>query len=238
MGGYETALHLTGEYPSNWEGHRFDRPIEAWAAGKSRETTRDTQQAKLFGPVGEWGTGLIPKHSILDITKRANSNGAIDTAIIRSVRGGKSRLGFKCFQSGTRILMADGAWARVETIKLGDMVRCPDGVARPVKQLHTYADAPLVKIVARKGDLTVTPNHRVYTTNRGWLEASEIIIGDKLEFSWHEHEPQEKPEWRERLIDEEVIGVESRPNENVYCIGVDDVHELIANGFRVGNSYE
>lgn len=70
MGGYEASLHLTGDYPDWWPGHRFDRPLDVWIAGKSRETTRDIQQHKLFGPVGEWGTGLIPLHTILDVVKR------------------------------------------------------------------------------------------------------------------------------------------------------------------------
>src|ERR1700744_4932602 len=41
IGGYESALHLTGRYPDWWEGRRFDRPIQAWVAGASNETTRD-----------------------------------------------------------------------------------------------------------------------------------------------------------------------------------------------------
>jgi hypothetical protein len=45
VGGYETTLHLTGDYPPWWEGRRFDRPISAWAAGKTGETTRDIVQA-------------------------------------------------------------------------------------------------------------------------------------------------------------------------------------------------
>ena len=28
-----TAYHLTGLYPDDWKGNRFNEPIEAWAAG-------------------------------------------------------------------------------------------------------------------------------------------------------------------------------------------------------------
>ncbi len=49
IGGYETTLHLTGRYPAWWQGHRFDRPISAWIAGRTNETTRDILQRKLFG---------------------------------------------------------------------------------------------------------------------------------------------------------------------------------------------
>ena len=56
VGGYETVLHLTGAYPSWWEGRRFERPVSAWVAGKTNETTRDIVQAKLFGRVEGSGT--------------------------------------------------------------------------------------------------------------------------------------------------------------------------------------
>jgi hypothetical protein len=43
-GGYEMACHLTGIYPTWWEGKRFRHPIRAWACGKTNETTRDIVQ--------------------------------------------------------------------------------------------------------------------------------------------------------------------------------------------------
>lgn len=60
MGGYELVCHLTGEYPEWWAGRRFDRPVDAWAAGDTGKTTRDILQRKLMGPAGYFGTGLIP----------------------------------------------------------------------------------------------------------------------------------------------------------------------------------
>jgi len=63
-GAAEMAMHLTGLYPDWWRGKVFDKPVRAWAAGVTGETTRDVLQAKLIGPPfreGEWGTGMIPK---------------------------------------------------------------------------------------------------------------------------------------------------------------------------------
>lgn len=103
VGGYETALHLTGLYPDWWEGFRFDGPIEAWAAGDTSETTRDIVQAALMGPLGELGTGLIPKaHIVGEPAKRMGVSGAIDTARIRHVKGGESLLGFKSYDQGRK----------------------------------------------------------------------------------------------------------------------------------------
>jgi phage terminase large subunit-like protein len=103
VGGFETALHLTGEYPDWWEGRRFDHPIEVWAAGDTSETTRDIVQAALFGPLGELGTGLIPAANIVgEPTKRAGVPGAIDTGRIRHKSGGVSLCGLKSYDQGRK----------------------------------------------------------------------------------------------------------------------------------------
>jgi hypothetical protein len=49
MAAYEVTAHLTGEYPTWWPGRKFDRPVSCWAAGDTRETTRDVMQQALFG---------------------------------------------------------------------------------------------------------------------------------------------------------------------------------------------
>lgn len=99
-GGYETTLHLTGRYPDWWEGHRFDGPIDAWAAGDTKETVRDIIQSKMVGPETAMGTGLIPGDDILRVVKRQNGNGALDYVEVRHVSGGVSRLGFKSYDQG------------------------------------------------------------------------------------------------------------------------------------------
>lgn len=106
-GGYETTLHLIGIYPSWWKGRRFDRPISAWAAGKTNETTRDIIQAKLFGPVTgsgstKWvsGTGLIPGHAIKEIVWKQGNPNLIDTAQIQHSSGRLSTLGLKSYEQG------------------------------------------------------------------------------------------------------------------------------------------
>jgi len=63
-GAFAMACHLTGDYPSWWNGKTFDRPIKAWAAGSDAKSTRDTVQKELLGSIGNWGTGLIPKEKM------------------------------------------------------------------------------------------------------------------------------------------------------------------------------
>lgn len=99
-GSREVAMHLTGRYPDWWPGHRFDRPIEAWAGSDTGETTRDTVQTNLIGPPADrarWGTGAIPGGAIQDTKMRQGVADAIDTVVIRHVSGGNSLLGFKSY---------------------------------------------------------------------------------------------------------------------------------------------
>ena len=105
IGGYEMTCHLTGIYPTWWPGRRFDRPVDAWCAGKTLKTTRDIIQTKLVGPPeqrSEWGTGVIPGEYIVGTTSASGSvANCIDTVQVRHVPTGKiSRLGFKSYDQG------------------------------------------------------------------------------------------------------------------------------------------
>jgi len=69
VGVYELVLHLTGDYPAWWNGRRFDRPVNAWAAGDTGKTVRDILQHKLLGKWGEFGTGVLPGASLIGTTE-------------------------------------------------------------------------------------------------------------------------------------------------------------------------
>lgn len=100
MGGYELVCHLTGIYPKWWNGRRFNKPIESWAAGKTGQTVRDIIQKKLLGPKNDIGTGLIKKDLIVDTRPRSGIPDAVDTIYIKHVSGGISELGLKSYDQG------------------------------------------------------------------------------------------------------------------------------------------
>lgn len=97
VGGYELTLHLTGQYPAWWTGRRFNRPVTAWAAGDTGITVREIIQRKLFGPIGNWGTGLIPGDLIERTVRGAGLPDKLDSAYIRHVSGGASSLVLKSY---------------------------------------------------------------------------------------------------------------------------------------------
>lgn len=104
-GGYETACHLTGLYPSWWKGRRFNGPIKAWVAGKDKTTTRDTIQKELFGGLGQFGTGMIPASYIERTWSMQGVPNGIELAKIKHVSGGFSELGIKSYDRGVEAFM-------------------------------------------------------------------------------------------------------------------------------------
>lgn len=98
-GAYETALHLTGEYPDWWPGRRFATPIESWVAGQTANTTRDIVQTELLGKWGDFGTGMIPFDALLGFTQKGRPAHAVDSVCVRHA-GGVSSLAFKSYAEG------------------------------------------------------------------------------------------------------------------------------------------
>lgn len=103
-GGFEAALHLTGEYPDWWRGRRFDKPTKGWIAGETSLAVRDIQQKKLCGEPGvedALGTGMIPKASFADKPSLARGvTDAYDTIQVRHKSGGISVGRFKSYEQG------------------------------------------------------------------------------------------------------------------------------------------
>lgn len=97
-GAMEMIFHLTGLYPAWWEGARYNRPVQAWAASVTAEATRDILQATYMG-AGE-GHGLIPPYLITRKTIKRGVADAVDQVYVRHVSGGQSVLGFKSYDQG------------------------------------------------------------------------------------------------------------------------------------------
>lgn len=100
-GGSEASMHLTGDYADWWVGRRWSRPVKAWVASNSNETTRDNPQKMLMGDEGSWGTGQIPFSAIEGEPKMSRGfAGLIDRVKIKHKSGGYSQLQFKAYEQG------------------------------------------------------------------------------------------------------------------------------------------
>lgn len=98
----ETAIHATGLYPPWWNGRRFNTPIVGWVGSPTGQTMREGPQRLLLGEIGEWGTGMIPGRSILDIRKAIHgSSDQVEMIMVRHEPTGKiSRLLLKTYDQG------------------------------------------------------------------------------------------------------------------------------------------
>lgn len=182
-GAYECTSHATGQYPTWWPGRTFPKPTRQWIAGDTSNTVRDILQVELLGPIGQFGTGMIPKRSIERVTWKRNVPEAVADIYIKHASGGSSAITLKCFAAGTQIKMADGSLCAAEDVALGSRVLCADGTAHNVSELHHYHDAPILSIETRAGKISVTPNHRMFTVNRGEVLAGDLRCGDVLEIA-------------------------------------------------------
>lgn len=102
-GAAETSMHLTGEYPDDWDGLRFEHPVIVIAGSESAELTRDGVQRLLVGPPDreeEWGTGFIPQRCIRDRTRKMGVSNALDTVTVAHKSGGYSTLYLKSYDQG------------------------------------------------------------------------------------------------------------------------------------------
>ena len=98
--GFELAMHATGLYPDWWIGRRYERATTWWAAGVTGESTRDNPQRILLGRPGAWGTGAIPKISIVDTSSARGLADAVDTIRVRHADGQTSSIQLKSYEKG------------------------------------------------------------------------------------------------------------------------------------------
>lgn len=105
---YETAMHLTGQYPDWWQGKRYDRPITVMVAGEGWSQVALVLQAELLGTPDiklkeQIGTGAIPRAAIVTETIRSDGPNCIGIEI-RHVSGAKSYLLFANYTQEVRQL--------------------------------------------------------------------------------------------------------------------------------------
>lgn len=102
------AIHLLGDYPDEWEGHRFYKPPTCWLLGYSGVKTRDLLQSKLFGRVhnGKLTGGLVPADRIIDYKAMTGTSGACHEVRVQH-RNGISTCQFWSYSQGQHALMGD-----------------------------------------------------------------------------------------------------------------------------------
>lgn len=216
--GAEVACHLTGVYPTWWQGRKFAEPVQFWVAGETNETTRDVIQEQLLGPEGAYGTGWVPAAHLIDKPKyrQAGVNNVVDQFFVKHSSGGISTCSLKTYEQGVekwRGKKLDGVWLDEESNQ------------------KIYVEAR-TRILDRKGILILTatphkgmtdvvrhfleakPNSGIYYKTVTWDDAPHLDKGAREELwnSYPEHERETRARGKPMLgagavfpIDEERI---------------------------------
>jgi phage terminase large subunit-like protein len=158
-----SAILATGQYPDWWEGIRFNYPVSIWAVGKTGQTTRDTVQEALMGPIGSWGTGALPADTIGRTTMRQGIPSGLDTVEVKHVSGGTSTIGFKSYDQKPAAFYG----TKMHLVWLDEP--CPDLV---------YNEC-LIRTMTTGGRLvhTITPKEGLTRLLAEFLSSCELLAG-------------------------------------------------------------
>ncbi|WP_455753213.1 ricin-type beta-trefoil lectin domain protein [Streptomyces canus] len=90
------------------------------------------------------------------------------------------------FPVDTPVLLADGTTKPINQIAYGDVLLATDpdaDLTRPARVTATFshlADRLLEITLADGGQIRTTPGHRLYVTGRGWVQAFDLHLKDRL----------------------------------------------------------
>lgn len=167
IGGYETAVHLSGLYPPWWPGRVYTKPILAWAAGTKASKVRDVNQKFLLGTLHQRKGftqaegGLIPAARIGRLTRRTGVADAVDQVVIKHVAGYENVCTFKSYEEGRSSFEAEG----VDWIWLDE---------EPSKAIY---DECKMRILTTRGAIlaTFTPVEGLTETVMSILEGTDLL---------------------------------------------------------------
>lgn len=111
------AYHLTGNYPDDWEGYKYQHAPRCWLLGYSMEKTRDLLQQVLFGRLegGEFTGGLIPKELIVGHFAASGTSGAMREVRVKHAAGYESVCQFWSYSQGQHAIMGDSVdWYHID----------------------------------------------------------------------------------------------------------------------------
>ena len=111
--------------------------------------------------------------------------------VTEAAEGAERKAAGFCFAAGTPVATADGL-RPIETIALGELLWSRDPVTgelalRPVTEVFVTPDAELMELVVVGGahgvteHLRVTPGHRFWVRDRGWVPVEALHAGDEFQ---------------------------------------------------------
>jgi len=175
------ALHLLGDYPEDYKGHKFDFPPLCWLLGYSMEKTRDLLQTALFGKMisGKFEGGLIPADKILNHESSGGTVNAMRTVMVKH-KLGVSSVQFWSYAQGQHAIMGDVVdWFHVDEEPRDQKIR-PQLLTRTINGDKGRGGRGIYTFTPENGrtDLVVKfmddPSSQQFFMQKGWNDAPHI----------------------------------------------------------------
>lgn len=180
------AVHLLGDYPDDWPGHRFDLAPMCWGLGYSMEKTRDLLQNVLFGAfeAGKFAGGLVPADRIVSHESAHGTPNAMRTVRVRHASGAVSTIQFWSYSQGQHAIMGDVVdWFHVDEEPTNQDIR-PQVITRTLNGDNKKGGRGIYTFTPENGrtELVVqfmdTPSKSQFFMQKGWDDAPHMT-GDK-----------------------------------------------------------
>ena len=176
------AMHLLGDYPEDWPGHRFALAPMCWGLGYSMEKTRDLLQSAIFGDFanGAFLGGLVPRERIIDWESATGTPNAMRTVRVRHSSGEISTIQFWSYSQGQHAIMGDIVdWYHIDeepkdpTIRTQVMTRTINGDnGEGGRGIYTFTpENGRTELVVQFMD---TPSPSQFFMQKGWDDAPHI----------------------------------------------------------------
>lgn len=181
-GTYMDAVHLTGDYPEDWPGHKFDRQIQMWGLGYSMEKCRDLLQSELFGSYvnHKFEGGLIPADRIVSWESATGTPNAMRTVRVKHSSGGLSVCQFWSYSQGQHAIMGDVVdWVHIDEEPVDQKIR-PQVLTRTVNGDKGRGGRIIYTFTPENGrtDLVVqfmdNPAPSQFFMMKGWADAPHM----------------------------------------------------------------
>ena len=176
------AVHLTGDYPDDWEGHKFRQAPMCWGLGYSMEKTRDLLQTALFGNLvgGKFTGGLIPASRIISHESATGTPNACRTVRVKHATGGTAAIQFWSYSQGQHAIMGDVVdWFHVDEEPVDAKIR-PQVITRTINGDRGRGGRGIYTFTPENGrtDLVIQfmdePSPTQFFMMKGWSDAPHM----------------------------------------------------------------
>ena len=176
------AFHLLGDYPDEWEGHKFEHAPMCWGLGYSMEKTRDLLQTALFGRYTgrEFEGGLVPADRIISHESAGGTPNAMRTIRVMHKSGGISTMQFWSYSQGQHAIMGDVVdWFHIDEEPRDQTIR-PQVLTRTINGDNKKGGRGIYTFTPENGrtDLVVGfmdhPSPDQFFMQKGWDDAPHM----------------------------------------------------------------